>query len=42
MSEEELAAIGKEIEQQANEAYQFAEDSPDADLSSLYDFVYAP
>ena len=41
VKEEFLAGIDADIEQQATEAYDFAEESPAADLSSLYDFVYA-
>ncbi|MEC7987408.1 MAG: pyruvate dehydrogenase (acetyl-transferring) E1 component subunit alpha [Myxococcota bacterium] len=37
-----LSKIDAEVEITATEAYQFAEESPEADLSSLYDFVYAP
>ena len=38
---EELEAIKTEIYAQAQDAYDFAQNSPDPDLNKLYDYVYA-
>ena len=42
LSEEDINAINGRIDAQAQDAYQFAQESPEADLDSLYDYVYAP
>ena len=42
VSAEALEAIRKEINAEAKDAYDFAESSPAADASRLYDFTYVP
>lgn len=41
MSEAELAAIDKEVAQQVQEAAEFAEQSPDPAIETLYDYMYS-
>ncbi len=41
MSPEELKAIQKEVDAVAKESYAFAEQSPEPDPKTIYDFVYA-
>ena len=41
MSDAEIEAIQASVEEEAQEAYRFADESPDADINKLYDFVYA-
>ena len=41
VSEAEIEAIHQKIEEQAQEAYKFAENSELPDLAKLYDYVYA-
>ena len=40
--DEELKAIKDGVEEEAQDAYRFAEESPDPDPAHLYDYVYAP
>ena len=40
--EEDLVAIKKDVNAIAKDAYDFAENSPPADVSRLYDFTYVP
>ena len=42
LTEEEINAINSTIDAKAEESYRFAQESPEADLESLYDYVYAP
>ena len=42
VSEERLAALRKEVEAIAQDAWRFAEESPDPDPATLYDYTYAP
>lgn len=42
MTEDEVTALRKEVEQEVNQATQFAINSPDPPLESLMDYVYAP
>lgn len=41
MSAAELKAVQKEVDKVAKESYTFAEQSPDPDPKTIYDFVYA-
>ena len=41
VSEADIEAIHQKIEEQAQEAYKFAENSELPDLAKLYDYVYA-
>lgn len=38
----ELESLQQQIDQEAKDAYAFADQSPDPDTTHLYDFVYAP
>ncbi len=40
--EQDIKDINVRIDAQAQESYVFAEESPEADLNALYDYVYAP
>ena len=40
--EQDIKDINARIDAQAQESYTFAEESPEADLNALYDYVYAP
>jgi TPP-dependent pyruvate/acetoin dehydrogenase alpha subunit len=40
--EDDLMAIKKDVNAIAKDAYDFAENSPPADVSRLYDFTYVP
>ena len=42
VSEEVFQAIHDDIEKEAQDAWQFAHDSPEPDPSTLYDYTYAP
>jgi pyruvate dehydrogenase E1 component alpha subunit len=42
MTEDEVTALRKQVEQEVNEATQFAINSPDPPVESLMDYVYAP
>ncbi|MFT4623576.1 MAG: pyruvate dehydrogenase E1 component alpha subunit [Myxococcota bacterium] len=42
VSEDDLAQIKTDVNVEAKDAYDFAESSPEADTSRLYDFTYAP
>ncbi len=41
MTAAELKAVQKEVDKVANDSYTFAEQSPDPDPKTIYDFVYA-
>ena len=41
MTKAELKAIQKEVDKVAKDSYTFAEQSPDPDPKTIYDFVYA-
>lgn len=42
LTDADIKAINTRIDAQAQESYRFAEESPEADLNALYDYVYAP
>ena len=42
LTEENITSINARIDAQAEESYRFAQESPEADLDLLYDYVYAP
>jgi pyruvate dehydrogenase E1 component alpha subunit len=42
LEEQDIKDINTRIDAQAQEAYRFADESPEADLNALYDYVYAP
>ena len=41
MSDDEVDALHKEVDAVAKESYTFAEQSPEPDPRTIYDFVYA-
>ena len=42
VSDADLAKIKVEIDEEAQDAYDFADNAPEPDEDALYDYVYAP
>ena len=42
VTDDDLAAIKQSVEEEAQDAYRFAQESPEPDPAKLYDYVYAP
>jgi len=42
LTEDDIININQRIDAQAEESYRYAQESPEAELDALYDYVYAP